>query len=84
MSMLANREETLAAIRRERENLEWISQSLSTLRKKFGDRYVAVKDRRVIDSDSEVEPLLARIRKREDSGSITIEFVSALELAWML
>lgn len=82
--MLANQEEALAAIRKERENLEWISRLMPNLRKKYGDRFVAVKDRRLIDSDPDFEALLARVRKLPDSESVTIEFVSALELIWML
>ncbi len=47
--MIANQRETIAAIRRERENLTWVNNSLARLRKTYGDRYVAVRDRKVID-----------------------------------
>lgn len=82
--MMANPQEALAAISQERENLAWISRSIAILRKKFGDRYIAVRNCRVIDHDENVEALLARVRKLEHPESVTIEFVSALELAWML
>ncbi len=51
--MDVNRTEILHSIRRERRNSEWIDKSMSTLRKKFGGRYIAVKNRRVVDSDEE-------------------------------
>ena len=82
--MIVNQEEALASIRRERQNLEWINKSLSSLREKFGDRYIAVHDRQVIDSDEHFERLLARIRKLEHHESVTIEYVTALEYLWML
>ncbi len=82
--MLANQQQAIEAIRRERENLEWITRSMGNLRKKYGDRFVAVKDRKIVDSDSDFEALFERIRKLPDSEFVTIEFVSALELIWML
>ncbi len=82
--MLANQEEILASIRRERENLAWVTGSMPQLRRKFGDQFIAVRDRKVIDHDENFEKLLARVRKLEDPESVTLEFVSALELVWML
>ena len=82
--MIVNQEEALASIRRERQNLEWLNKSLSSLREKFGDRYIAVQDRQVIDSDEHFERLLARIRKLEHPESVMIEYVTALEYLWML
>ncbi len=82
--MMANQKDTLAAILRERANLEWITQSMPILRKKFGDHYIAVRDQKVVDHDQDFEKLLARVRKSPDPETVTIEFVSALELIWML
>jgi len=82
--MLADEEQVLAAIRRERENLQWINESLSRLRELYGDRYVAVRDRRVIDSDPDLEALLSRVRRLEKPEDVTIEYVTALEYIWVL
>ncbi len=84
MHMMADSEQALVAIRRERENLAWINKSMADLRKKFGDHYIAVKDRKVIDYGTDFADLLARVRKLPDAESVTIEFVTALELIWML
>ncbi len=81
---MASQNEALAAILRERANLEWINRSMPILRKKFGDHYIAVKDQKVVDHDQDFEKLLTRVRKLADPETVTIEFVSALELIWML
>ena len=82
--MIANQEEILASIRRERENLAWVTSSMPKLRREFGDQFVAVREQKVIDHDKDFESLLARVRKMPNPESVTIEFVSALELVWML
>jgi len=82
--MNVNQEEILRSIRREQRNSEWINNSMSTLRKKFGDRYIAVKNRKVIDSDEDFETLLSRIRKAGNPESATFEFVTAEECIWQL
>ncbi len=82
--MMANETETLKAIQREQENLEWINKSLSQLRRSFGDRYIAVRDRKVIDSDKSFDKLLARVRKLPNPETVTVEFVTALEYLWLL
>ncbi len=82
--MMANKTEILAAIRREKENHEWINKFMADLRQKYGDRYIAVEDHKVIDEDRDFSKLLARVRKMEDPGAVTIEFISALEYLWML
>jgi len=81
---MVNREEALEAISRERMNQEWINKSLSWLREKFGDRYIAVRDQKVIDSDKDFERLLARVRKPSNPESVTMEYVTALEYLWLL
>ena len=82
--MNVNKTEILRSIRREQRNSVWINRSMSALRQKFGDRYIAVKNRKVIDSDEDFETLLLRIRKVGDPESVTIEFVTAKEYIWML
>lgn len=83
MTMLDNEQEALLAIRRERENLVWINESLSWLRRKFGDRFIAVRDQQVVDSDEDFEALWTRVRALEDADSVTIEYVSAQEYMWI-
>ncbi len=81
--MAVDEAKVLASIRKERENIEWINASLPELRSQYGDRYVAVRDRRVIDSDRDIEALLARLRRAGDADGVTIEFVTAVEYVWV-
>lgn len=79
--MMATDAQVLESIRRERANVEWISQTLPDLRKRFGGRYIAVKDHQVIDHDRNFDKLLARVRGQED---VTVEFITDLEYLWLL
>ena len=47
-------------------------------------RYIAVRDREVVDVDEDFEALLARVRGRPDPESVTIEPISATEYVWAL
>ncbi len=84
IQIAASQSDALEAIRREQANVEWINKSLAWLRQNYGDRYVAVRDQKVLDSDGDFEKLLARVRKRADPESVTIEYVTALEYLWLL
>jgi len=84
MQMATSPSNALEAIRREQANVEWINKSLPWLRQNYGDRYIAVQDQKVVDSDKNFEKLLARVRKLPDPESVTIEYVTALEYLWLL
>ena len=84
ISLMLSDAEILEAIRRKRENLEWVSGAISSLRKDYGGRYIAVQDRKVVDSDEDFERLLARVRTRDDADSVTIEHVTEMEYLWIL
>ena len=73
--------QVLESIRREKANVEWISQTVSDLRKRYGGRYIAVKDRRVIDNDKSLDKLLSRVRGLD---GVTVEFITELEYLWLL
>jgi len=82
--MAVNEAKITESISRERANIEWINKSLAKLREEFGGRYIAVKNRKVVDSDTDFGALLARVRKQTDPETVTIEFISELEYLWML
>jgi len=79
--MMATDAQVLESIRRERANVEWIYQAVSSLRKRYGGRYIAVKDREVIDSGKNLGKLLSRVRGQE---GVTLEFITELEYLWLL
>ncbi len=76
--------EAIKSIKRERDNLEWINKSISSLRKSYGDRFIAVRDRKIIDSDPDFETLLRRVRTLPEPEAVTIEYVTAEEYLWLL
>ena len=61
----------LQGLREFSEDMDWICEKQATLRKKFTNKYIAVIGRQVIDSDSELETLL---RKLKEKGGIQARF----------
>jgi len=59
-----------------RENFEWFYENYEDLKRNFSNRYVAVKDRRQIDSDKKLEVLLKRLNLSNCDESIAIEYVN--------
>ncbi len=82
--MQLSQKEVLESIRNERGNLEWIENSMPLLMSEYADQYIAVAHQEVVDSDRDFEALLARLRKRYDPNSLTIEHISSVENAWIL
>ncbi len=72
--------QVLESIRQERANVEWISQTVYSLRKRYGGRYIAVKDRQVIGHDRNFGRLLHRVRGLE---GVTVEFITDIEYLWV-
>ena len=57
------------------ENFEWFYENYEDLKQNFSNRYVAVKDKRQIDSDK-LEVLLKRLNLSNYDESIAIEYVN--------
>lgn len=58
-------------------NMDWISERQEILRKKFADKYIAVIGRQVIDSDSDLETLLQKLKEKgRNPSEMPIEFIS--------
>jgi tryptophan synthase beta subunit len=58
-----------------RENFEWFYENYKDLKRNFSNRYVAIKERRQIDSDKKLEVLLKRLNLSNYDESIAIEYV---------
>jgi len=67
-------------------NANWFFKNLDRLRSLYPDRYVAVYNQAVIDSDSDVERLEARLRKRGANllAVSVIEYVSSKQPCMLL
>ncbi len=70
-------EKVLMALRRFSDDIDWISESQETLRKKFANKYIAVIDGKVINSSVELETLLQKLKEEgRNPSEIPIEFIS--------
>ena len=59
-----------------RENFDWFYANYEFLKKDFNDQYVAVKEKRQIDNDYDLERLLKRLNLNNCDESIAIEYVN--------
>ena len=57
------------------ENFEWFHSQHEILKEEYGSQYVAIKDRRLLDSDNDLERLVKRLDIKNYDNSIAIEFV---------
>ena len=77
--------EVLALIRNKRRNSSWVQEQMPELRKEYPRKFIAVKDREIVDSDRSFDALLRRVRRRQgDLGTITFEFISERECIYVL
>ncbi len=54
----------------------WIVRHYKRLQTKYAEKWVAVKDSRVVEFDSELEPLLAKLSKKHGSAlGFAVEFI---------
>ena len=63
----------LGKLERLAENFEWFYAHKYHLRKEYKNEYVAVKDRKVLDSDIRLERLIRRLNLVNYDESIAIE-----------
>lgn len=69
-------ERILEELRKFERDSRWISSNIPTLRARYPDKYVAVWDGKVVDSDKNHNRLLNRLRKREyDVPNMAIEYI---------
>ena len=59
-----------------RDNFEWFYSNYDGLKRKFGNQYIAVKDKNQIDNDYSLEKLIRRLNLSNCDDSIAIEYVN--------
>ena len=57
------------------DNFEWFSLQYDHLKKDFNRRYVAIQEKQVVDSDTNIERLIKRLKIHNYDNSIAIEYV---------
>lgn len=59
-----------------KDNLEWFYSNHEELERDYNDQYVAIKDRKQLDSDFNLDLLLHRLNLTNCDESIAIEYVN--------
>ncbi len=59
-----------------KDNFDWFYSNYEELRRDYNDQYVAIKDRKQIDSDFNFDLLLHRLNLSNCNESIAIEYVN--------
>jgi hypothetical protein len=59
------------------EDLQWFSTNFSKLTNRYNNRFVAFKNKNILDSDANLDELLNKLdEKHIDRNTVLIEFVS--------
>ena len=61
-----------------KDNFDWFYSKYEELKRDFSNQYVAVKEKRPIDNDCNLERLVKRLNLYNCDESIAIEFVCKL------
>lgn len=79
-SILESKDETKRIVKlfgEHKDNSKWISMNLTVLRKRFPNKYIAVRDRQVVKSDENLKRLITQLKKEfADIDDITIEQIT--------
>lgn len=59
-----------------KDNFDWFYSNYKELKRDYNNQYVAVKEKRQIDSDYDIERLLKRLNLYNCDESIAIEYVN--------
>jgi hypothetical protein len=72
-----DREATLKLIEKQR-NRQWFNDNYESLKNQYNEKYIAIRNERVIDSDPDFEVLLNRLNQTfpRDDTSIIIEQIT--------
>ena len=56
-------------------NFKWIHNQHSDLKGKYDNKYVAIKDKKILDKDANLDRLIKRLNIRNYDESIAIEYI---------
>lgn len=57
------------------DNLKWINTQHGDLKEKYDNKYVAIKDKKILDKDTNLDRLIKRLNIRNYDESIAIEYI---------
>ena len=58
-----------------KENLDWFDSNYKIFKKDYKNQFVAVKDKRLLDNDINLDRLVKRLKLKDYNDSIAIDFV---------
>ncbi len=59
-------------------DMNWIVSNYNRLRTEYPDKWIAVKEKKVVDSDLDLEPLLQRLKEKHGTAvGFATEFIGA-------
>ena len=61
------------------ENYDWFEENLPELEKQYGDKYIAIKDKRVIGVYDTKRAAYAYTREKEEIGAFIVQLCSSEE-----
>jgi len=62
-------------------DLNWFEGNLDSLKNKYDNKFIAFHDEKVIDSDSDLDTLMAKLKhKCIDTSNLFIRFVSKVKI----
>lgn len=61
-------------------DLEWFESNLDSLKSRYNDKFIAFRNKEVVDTNADLDILMAKLRKRGiDTSNIFIKFVSRVK-----
>lgn len=57
------------------DNFKWIHKQHSDLKERYDNKYVAIKNREIVDKDTNLDRLIKRLDIRNYDESIAIEYI---------
>jgi Family of unknown function (DUF5678) len=57
------------------DNFKWIQEQQGSLKEKYDNKYVAIKDRKILDRDTSLDRLIKRLNISNYDESIAIEYI---------
>jgi len=76
-SDISTKDPDIAKFERLKDNFSWFYSNYDRIKKDFHNQYVAVKDRKHIDNDVDLETLIKRLDLKNYDDSIAIEFINS-------
>ncbi len=62
------------------KDLEWFESNLNGLKSKFNNKFVAFHNAKVIDSDSDLDSLMEKLKNRNiDLSNVFVKFISKVK-----